>query len=81
MLKSLSGRFLVLIIFSVMLADVLIFVPFIAKFRADVLNQSIERAQITSLAFLADYMIISKLEKEKLENAAVFNVVLKRDEG
>ena len=57
MLKSLSGRFLVLTIFSVMLADVLIFVPLIAKFHADVLLKQIERAQIESLACLADYMI------------------------
>ena len=81
MLKSLSGRFLVLTIFFVMLAEVLVFVPSIAKFRADFLIQRIERAQIASLALLADDMISKELEKELLENAAVFNVVLRRDES
>ena len=57
MLKSLSGRFLVLTIFFVMLAEVLVFVPSIAKFRADFLIQRIERAQIASLALLAEDMI------------------------
>ena len=41
----------------------------------------IERAQIASLALLADDMISTDLEKELLENADVFNVVLRRDES
>lgn len=64
-----------------MLADVLIFVPLIAKFHAEVLLKQIERAQIESLACLADFMISRELKKEMLENAAMFNVVLKREEG
>ena len=81
MLKSLSDRFLVLIIVFVVLAGVLIFVPSIAKFRADCFIQRIERAQIASLALLADEMISKELEKELLENAALFNVVLRRDQS
>ena len=66
MLKSLSGRFLFLTIVFVMLSQVLIFVPSIAQFRADFLIMRIERAQIASLALLADDMISTDLEKELL---------------
>ncbi|WP_050929298.1 sensor histidine kinase [Aestuariivita boseongensis] len=80
MLNSLSGRFLILTVIFVMLAEVLIFVPSIARFREDFLRDRLERAQIASLALLADDMLTSELEAELLENAEVFNVVLRRDE-
>ena len=79
-LNSLSGRFLILTTVFVMLAEVLIFVPSIARFREDYLNVRLERAQIASLALLANDMIDRDLERELLENAGVFNVVLRRDE-
>ncbi len=79
-LNSLSGRFLMLTIIFVMLAEVLIFVPSIARFREDFLLQRLERAQIASLALEADDMIDEGLEAELLENAGVYNVVLRRDE-
>ncbi|MEM6759425.1 MAG: HAMP domain-containing sensor histidine kinase [Pseudomonadota bacterium] len=81
MLKSLSGRFLILTTIFVMLAEILIFVPSIARFREDYLINRLERAQIASLALLADDMIDGELEQELLENAGVFNVVLRRDEA
>ncbi len=80
MLNSLSGRFLILTTVFVMFAEVLIFVPSIARFREDYLLARLERAQIASLALLADDMLESALEAELLENAEVFNVVLRRDE-
>ncbi|MEO0765173.1 MAG: HAMP domain-containing sensor histidine kinase [Pseudomonadota bacterium] len=80
MLNSLSGRFLILTTVFVMLAEILIFVPSIARFREDYLQNRLERAQIASLALLADDMIDSEVEAELLENAGVFNVVLRRDE-
>ncbi|WGW05273.1 sensor histidine kinase [Tropicibacter oceani] len=80
MLNSLSGRFLILTTVFVMLAEVLIFVPSIARFREDYLLARLERAQIASLALLADDMISPELEAELLDNAGVFNVVLRRDE-
>jgi signal transduction histidine kinase len=80
MLRTLSGRFLVLTIIFVMLAEVLIFVPSIARFREDYLLSRLERAQIASLALLADDMISADLEAELLRNAEVFNVVLRRNE-
>lgn len=64
-----------------MLAEVLIFVPSIARYRADYLLARLEKAQIASLALLAsDQSISADLEKELLKNAEVFNVVLRRDE-
>lgn len=78
-MNSLSGRFLILTIVFVMLAEVLIFVPSVARFREDYLLNRLERAQIASLALLADDMIDMSLEDELLENAEVFNVVMRRD--
>ena len=80
MLNTLSGRFLILSMIFVMLAEILIFVPSIARFREEFLMNHLERAQIASLALLADDMIDGELEKELLENAGVFNVALRRDE-
>ncbi|MBK5932491.1 sensor histidine kinase [Rhodovulum imhoffii] len=82
MVNSLSGRFLLLTVAFVMLAEVLIFVPSVARFREDYLLSRLERAQIASLALLAsDEMIDERLEAELLRNAGVFNVVLRRDQA
>ena len=78
--NSLSGRFLILTIVFVMLAEVLIFVPTVARFREDYLLLRLEKAQIASLSLLANDMIDMDLEKELLDNADVFNVVLRRDQ-
>lgn len=80
-LNSLSGRFLILTTVFVMLAEVMIFVPSIARYREDYLLLRLEKAQIASLALLADDMLSMDLEDELLENAGVFNVVLRRDEA
>lgn len=80
-LKTLSGRFLLLTVVFVMLAEVLIFVPSIARFRADFLLERLKQAQIAALTQLATAdMITPELERELLANAEVFNVVLRRDE-
>ena len=80
-MNSLSGRFLVLTLVFVMLAEVMIFVPSIARFRQDYLMARLERAQIASLAIIAgEGMIAPELEEELLENAGVLNVVLRRNE-
>ena len=81
MLNSLSGRFLILTTIFVMLAEILIFVPSIARFREDYLLNHLERAQIASLVLLADDMLETELEAELLRNAGVFNIVLRRDEA
>jgi signal transduction histidine kinase len=80
MVNSLSGRFLVLTVIFVMLAEILIFVPSMARFREDFLTSRLERAQLASLALLADDMLDEALEAELLTNAGVFNVVLRRNE-
>lgn len=80
MFNTLSGRFLILTVIFVMLAEVLIFVPSVARFREDYLLARLERAQIASLALEADDMISPSLEAELLKNAEVYNVVLRRDE-
>lgn len=80
-LRSLSGRFLILTVIFVMLAEVLIFVPSIARYREDFLTNRLERAQIASLALLANDDISAELQEELLMNAGVFNVVLRRNEA
>lgn len=79
--NTLSGRFLLLAVIFVMLAEVLIFAPSVARFREEFLLGRLERAQIASLALLAsDGSIAGELAGELLENAGVYNVVLRRDE-
>ncbi|SEK62737.1 hypothetical protein SAMN05421666_0702 [Roseovarius nanhaiticus] len=80
-MNSLSGRFLILTAIFVMLAEVLIFVPSIARFREDYLLSRLERAQIASLARLAGDEISPDLEDELLANAGVYNVVLRRNDA
>ncbi|WP_141693260.1 HAMP domain-containing sensor histidine kinase [Thioclava sp. SK-1] len=79
-INTLSGRFLVLTTLFVVLAEVLIVLPGIAGFRENYLLTRLERAQIASLALLAsDQTIEPDLETELLQNAGVYNVVLRRD--
>ncbi|WP_028029548.1 sensor histidine kinase [Gemmobacter nectariphilus] len=80
-LNTLSGRFLALTVVFVVLAEALIFLPYIAKFREDWMLLRLEKAQIAALARLTtDAVIDESLEAELLANAGVFNVVLRRDE-
>ncbi len=80
-LNTLSGRFLILTVIFVMLAEILIFVPSIARYRADFMLTRLKQAQIAALTQLAtEEMIMPELEAELLANAEVYNVVLRRDE-
>ncbi|MEP3346753.1 MAG: HAMP domain-containing sensor histidine kinase [Litoreibacter sp.] len=81
MINSLSGRFLLLTVIFVMLAEVLIFVPSVARFRQDYLLARLEKSQIASLSVLAadEQRISSGLAQELLDLADVYNVVLRRD--
>ncbi|MFB9150407.1 sensor histidine kinase [Roseovarius ramblicola] len=81
MLRSLSGRFLILTAIFVMLAEVLIFVPSVARFREQFLLDRLQRAQIASLGLLTGGEVSADLQEELLRNAEVFNVVLRRDEA
>jgi signal transduction histidine kinase len=80
MLNSLSGRFLILTAVFVLIAEAFVLVPSVARYRLDYLETRLERAQLASLAVLADDAIDPELERELLTNAGVFNVVLRRDE-
>lgn len=80
MFQTLSGRFFILTELFVVLAEVLILVPSVARFRQDYLSASLERAQIASLALEAEDRISSDLEAELLETAEIYNVVLRRNE-
>lgn len=65
----------------VILAELFILLPSLASFRLDHLNSRLERAQIASLALLAtDESLAADLESELLQNAGVFNVVLRRND-
>ncbi|MDT1063018.1 HAMP domain-containing sensor histidine kinase [Paracoccus sp. CPCC 101403] len=80
-LNTLSGRFALLTGIFVVLAELLILLPALANYRLDFLESRLERAQIASLALLAtDESLASDLESELLENAGVFNVVLRRND-
>ena len=80
-LNTISGRFAALTILFVMLAELCILLPSIASFRLSYLESRLERAQIASLALLAtDESLASDLESELLQNAGVFNVVLRRND-
>ncbi len=78
--STLSGRFLSLTIIFVVIAEVLIFVPSISRFRADYLQNRLELAQLAALAVLAtpDEVVAPDLEQELLDTAGVLNVVLRR---
>lgn len=78
--NTLSGRFILLTTVFVLLAEVLILVPSIARYREDYLLSRLERAQIASLALLANDLIDPDLEQELLSTAGVYNVVLRRNE-
>ncbi|WP_022708257.1 MULTISPECIES: sensor histidine kinase [Paracoccus] len=80
-LNTISGRFAALTMMFVLLAELFILLPSLAGFRLDYLESRLERAQIASLALLAtDETLASDLESELLQNAGVFNVVLRRDD-
>ena len=82
-MTSLSARLLVLTIIFVMLAEVFIYVPSIARFRLTYLEERIAASHIATLALEAapDHMISDELETRLLAQAEVLAVVLKRAES
>lgn len=81
--RSLSGRLLLLTILFVMLAEVMIFVPSVARFRRDYLAERLDKGQLAGLAAVAAGAepLTRELEDELLRNAEVYSVVLKRDQS
>ena len=81
--NTLSGRFLGLMVVFVVIAEVLIFVPSVARFRADYLQNRLEMAQLAVLAQLAtpsEDGVGPDLRNQLLATAGVLNVVLRRDD-
>lgn len=78
---GLSGRLMVLTIAFILFSSVMIYVPSIAYFRLQYLNNKIAGAQIASLAVEAaqDNTLPLYLEAELLTNADVLAVALRRD--
>ncbi|QIE54100.1 HAMP domain-containing histidine kinase [Pikeienuella piscinae] len=79
--RSLSGRLLLLTVGIVMMTEVLVFLPSVARFREDYLLQRLHLAEIAALVLLAseDDMVEETLEAELLKNAGVSSIVLRRD--
>jgi signal transduction histidine kinase len=78
--KGLSARLLVLTIFFVMLAEVLIFVPSIARYRLTYLEERLGNAHLAVLALEAtpDNMVSEQLEGELLGHVGARSIALKR---
>ncbi|MDP2700216.1 HAMP domain-containing sensor histidine kinase [Thalassospira sp.] len=79
--KSLSARLLVLTVGFVMLAEIFVFAPSVARFRVDWLKAHLDSGYLAALALEAtpDQMISDDLTKELLSNAGVHAVVLRGD--
>lgn len=78
--RGLSGRLLVLTIVVVMLVEVAIFVPSVARFRADYLSERAVRAEIAAMSVLAapDGMVSAELQAQLLEKTEALNIVLRQ---
>ncbi len=81
-LRGLSIKLLALTVLFVMLGEVLIFVPSIAKFRIDWLQDRLSSAKIASLVLEAspDGMVPASLRHQILESAGAMAVAVKRGE-
>jgi signal transduction histidine kinase len=77
LLRSLSARLLLLTIFFVMLSEVLIFVPSVARFRRDYLEERIAAAHLAILALEAtpDNVVSQGLADELLAHVGAHGIV------
>ena len=75
---GLSWRILALVVTAVMTAEILIFLPSIARFRVVYLEQLIESGTLAALALDAtpDNMVTEQVKRSLLDNARVDAVVL-----
>ncbi|SEA15693.1 sensor histidine kinase [Rubrimonas cliftonensis] len=78
--RSLSGRLLILAILAVMVVEVVIFLPSVARFREDYLLGRLRMAELASLALLAtpEGMLDPELEAQLLRRADAASIVLRR---
>lgn len=79
--RSLSARLLLLTALFVMLAEVLIYLPSIARFRVVWLEERLSAAHLALLALDAtpDAMVSDELRRELLDHAGARGVALKRE--
>lgn len=80
LLRSLSGRLLVLTVVFVMISEVLIYVPSVARFQQGYLQGRVEAAYLASLAMTAsaDKRLDPDLAMELLHSVGAMAVALKR---
>ena len=83
LIRSLSARLLVLTIFFVMLSEVLIFVPSVARFRMTYLDNHIASGHLAALALGASPSgrIDQALANELLAHVGAHAVILHRPDG
>ena len=81
--RGLSARLLALTIIFVMLSEILIYAPSIARFRLDWLEERISAGHLAILALEAtpDYMIDPELELQLLNQAGALLVALRTPDG
>jgi len=81
MVRSLSARLLVLTIFFVMLAEVFIYAPSVARYRKVYLEDRLADAHLATLALEAtpDQMISEELKTRLLDHARAYGVVTNLD--
>jgi signal transduction histidine kinase len=77
-LRGLSARLLVLTVIFVMVSEVLIFVPSVARFRLNYLQEKISDAHLAILALEAtpDNMVSEPLARELLGHVGAYGIVL-----
>lgn len=82
-LRSLSARLLVLTIFFVMLGEVLIFVPSVARYRMTYFEDHIAAAHIATLALIASptRKLDQALADELLAEVGAHEITLRRPDG
>lgn len=76
---SLSRRLLILTLFFVMVSEVLIYVPSIARFRNTYLEDRVAAAQLASLALISEpqRLLTPELEQDVLDQADIVAIVIK----
>jgi signal transduction histidine kinase len=81
--RGLSARLLALTICFVMVSEILIYAPSIARFRDDWLGEKLANAYLAILALEAtpDFMIDPELELRLLENAGARLIALRTSDG
>ncbi len=81
-IRGLSARLLVLTIVFVMLSEVMIYVPSIARFRESYLKERVAAAHLASLTLKAatDYKVSKELTEELLAESGLRGVIVKQPE-